>query len=98
MAKAPSGPARFRAIISGRVQMVGYRAFAESRAGRRGVDGYVSNLPDGRVEVVAEGDRTYLLEFLDDLRRGPSGAQVRDVLVSWEAPRGEFADFSIRYW
>ncbi len=50
-----SGPARLRAVISGTVQMVGYRAFAESRAGVRGITGYVRNLPSGDVEVVAEG-------------------------------------------
>jgi acylphosphatase len=92
-----SGPARFRAIISGTVQMVGFRAFAESRAGMRGITGFVRNLPGGEVEVVAEGDRSLLEEFLADLRRGPSGARVRDVMVSWEQARGEFGDFTVRY-
>ena len=91
------GPARFRAIISGTVQMVGFRAFAESRAEMRGITGFVRNVPTGEVEVVAEGDRALLEEFLAELRRGPSGARVRDVLVSWEQPRGEFADFGVRY-
>ena len=93
----PVGPARFRAIVSGTVQMVGYRAFVESRAPSYGVTGFVRNLPDGRVEVVAEGDRALLEEFLSDVRRGPSGARVRNVLVGWEKPRHEFGDFSVRY-
>jgi acylphosphatase len=92
-----SGLSRFRAIISGTVQMVGFRAFAESRAGMRGIAGFVRNLPSGEVEVVAEGDRALLEEFLAELRRGPSGAQVRDVMVSWEEPRAEFGDFTVRY-
>lgn len=92
-----AGPARFRAVISGRVQMVGFRAFAERRAERYGATGYVRNLPSGKVEVVAEGDRALLEEFLGELRRGPRGAVVRDVLVSWEPARGEFPDFSVRY-
>ncbi len=92
-----SGQARFRAIISGTVQMVGFRAFAESRAGARGIAGYAKNLPSGEVEVVAEGDRALLDEFLAELRRGPSGAHVRDVMVAWEQPRGESSDFSVRY-
>ena len=92
-----SGPARFRALISGRVQMVGYRAFAEIRAAVYGVVGYVRNLPTGEVEVVAEGDRKLLEDFLNDLRRGPSGARVSDVVVGWEACRDEFGDFSVRY-
>jgi len=92
-----SGPARFRALISGRVQMVGFRAFAEMRALRYGATGYVCNLPTGEVEVVAEGDHKLLEEFLQELRRGPRGARVDNVAVNWEPPRGEFRDFSVRY-
>jgi acylphosphatase len=95
--KPLSGPARFQAIISGHVQMVGFRAFAEARAGRYGASGYVRNLPTGQVEVVAEGDRRLLEEFLAELKRGPRGAYVRELKVNWEAPRGEFVDFSVRF-
>jgi acylphosphatase len=97
MSQQLSGPARFRAVISGRVQMVGFRAFAEMRAQHHGATGYVRNLPSGQVEVVAEGDRTLLEGFLADLRRGPRGSRVDSVLVTWEAPRGDFRDFSLRY-
>lgn len=97
MSRQLSGPARFRALISGRVQMVGFRAFAELRAQRHGATGYVCNLPGGQVEVVAEGDRALLEDFLRDLHRGPRGARVDSVVVNWEAPRGEFPDFSLRY-
>ena len=91
------GLARLRALIRGQVQMVGFRAFAEGRALRHGLTGSVRNLPTGEVEVVAEGDRALLEEFLADLRRGPRAARVTDVLVSWEQPRGEFHDFSAWY-
>ena len=64
---------------------------------RYGVTGYVRNLLTGEVEVVAEGDRALLEEFLADLRQGPRGARVTEVLVSWEELRGEFAEFEIRY-
>ncbi len=77
--------------------MVGFRAFAEMRAQDRGVTGYVRNLPSGEVEVVAEGDRELLEDFLSDVRSGPRGARVVDVVVSWEAFRGEFLDFGVRY-
>ncbi len=90
------GPARFRVLIRGHVQMVGFRAFAEGQALRYGVTGTVRNLLTGEVEVVAEGDRALLEEFLTDLHRGPRGARVTDVLVSWEQPRGEFQGFSVR--
>lgn len=92
-----AGPARLRAVISGQVQMVGFRAFVTGRARSRGVAGYVRNLPGGDVEVVAEGDRKLLEEFLEDLRRGPRSAEVREVKTSWERGRGEFAEFSVRY-
>jgi acylphosphatase len=90
-------PSRFRALIRGHVQMVGFRAFAEARAERHGATGYVRNTSSSEVEVVSEGDKDLLESFLVDLRRGPRGAVVTDVLVSWEQPRGEFTDFSVRY-
>lgn len=90
-------PARCLVIISGTVHMVGFRAFTQSRAERRGITGFVRNLPDNQVEVVAAGDHKLLEELLQELRRGPSGAQVRSVMVSWERPRGEFDDFTVRH-
>jgi len=77
--------------------MVGFRAFAMARAYSHGVTGYVRNLPSGEVEVVAEGDRGLLDEFLKEMRRGPRSAHVRGVRVNWERARGEFADFSVEY-
>ena len=97
MADSRPQPARFRALIRGHVQMVGFRAFAETLAERHGVTGYVRNTPGGEVEVVAEGDKDLLESFLADLRRGPRGAAVTDVLVSWERARNEFTDFGVRY-
>jgi acylphosphatase len=66
-----------RYVISGRVQGVGFRYFAERSAERWGIAGWVRNLPDGRVEVQAEGTRDHLAQFERDLRRGPSRAEVR---------------------
>ncbi len=97
MAATQPQPARFRALLRGHVQMVGFRAFAESRAPQYGATGFVRNLMTGEVEIVAEGERDLLEKFLADLRRGPRGAQVADVLVSWEEPRGEFEEFEVRY-
>lgn len=98
MADRQPRPCRFRVLIRGHVQMVGFRAFAEMRADRHGVTGYVRNLPTGEVEVVAEGDKDLLEAFLGDLRRGPRGAVVTEALVSWEQARNEFTDFGVRYW
>jgi len=88
---------RLHAFISGRVQGVGFRAFTERKANLYGLSGWVRNLPDGRVEVVAEGDEILLKEFLKDLKKGPPLARVDHIEVHWEEPTGEFFDFTIRY-
>jgi len=77
--------ARCHLWVRGRVQGVGFRFFALQQAQRSGVAGWARNLPDGRVEVVAEGDSRALDEFMASVRRGPAGARVEDVRVEWEA-------------
>ena len=80
---------RVRAFVSGRVQGVGFRYFTQHEARRLGLNGYVRNLPDGRVEVVAEGSRRALEALVSALREGPAGAWVRGVQVEWtDAPDG----------
>jgi acylphosphatase len=90
-------PARLHAVVSGRVQGVAYRYFAEKRAAALGLGGWVRNLFDGRVEVLAEGERLALESFLAELRKGPRLALVEDVEVRWESGTGEFAGFIIRF-
>ncbi|MEX2502863.1 MAG: acylphosphatase [Trueperaceae bacterium] len=75
----PGRTERLTALIEGRVQGVGYRAFAQRRAIDLGLAGTAENLPDGRVEVVAEGPRSELDQLLVFLRRGPSHAKVTSV-------------------
>lgn len=75
--------ARFTALISGRVQGVGFRAFARRTALDLGLAGYAENLADGRVEVVAEGPKGDLDHYLDRLRQGPAHADVGELDVSW---------------
>ncbi|MDR7484255.1 MAG: acylphosphatase [Armatimonadota bacterium] len=93
----PPGPDRVRAHlwIKGRVQGVGFRFFVHRRASALGTAGFVRNLADGRVEVVAEGSPEAVAALIDDVRAGPPGARVQDVEVTWEAPRGE-GGFAIR--
>ncbi len=79
---------RIVALVSGRVQGVGYRAFARRKAQELGLSGYAENLPDGRVEVVAEGDEEDLKLFIEFLKRGPRLAQVEAVEVTWGEPVG----------
>ena len=91
------GKARLRAIVKGLVQGVGFRFFVEDRAYELGLTGYVRNLPDGTVEVVAEGEEEALKVLLEHLWRGPRLARVRDVEAEWGEATGEFRDFRIRY-
>ncbi|HUG54240.1 MAG TPA: acylphosphatase [Vicinamibacteria bacterium] len=87
--------AAFRYLVHGRVQGVGYRYFAMREAGRLGVSGFARNLPDGSVEVVAEGADEVLQAFEDRLREGPSFAHVGSVDRAPIAPRGDLG-FHIR--
>jgi acylphosphatase len=88
---------RLHAIVHGYVQGVGFRAFAAWEGRRLGLDGMVRNRPDGTVEVVAEGDRRVLEEFLSVLQRGPGEAEVQRVETSWGAARGGGTGFRISF-
>lgn len=89
---------RMRAIVKGIVQGVGFRYFTVYQAQRiGGITGYVRNLRDGNVEVVAEGEKDKLEQLLALLQKGPRGARVTSVDVFWEQPTGEFTNFGIRW-
>ena len=85
-----------RLLISGRVQGVGFRFFAEAQAAVEGVHGYVRNLPDGRVEAVIEGDQESVDRVEGAGRRGAGGARVESVEVESIPPTGRATGFSIR--
>ena len=91
-------PKKVRAhiYVSGRVQGVYYRKNARRSALSLGLTGWVRNLPDRRVEAVAEGERDHVEEFLGWCREGPSMAIVRAMEVSWETATGEFETFRIK--
>ncbi|HIV57971.1 MAG TPA: acylphosphatase [Candidatus Stackebrandtia faecavium] len=71
-----------RYLVSGKVQGVGFRYFAQRAAQHAGVSGWVRNLDDGRVEAVACGPARRIDEFEQALRQGPRAADVADVSVS----------------
>ncbi|GHA27891.1 acylphosphatase [Devosia pacifica] len=82
-------------FISGRVQGVGYRAWINEEALSRGLDGWVRNLADGRVEAMFHGDREKVETMVDDCRIGPHAAGVSGVVNqcwSGDIPTG----FSVR--
>ncbi len=76
-----------RYVVSGRVQGVGFRYFTEAAAAVEGVDGWVRNRPDGRVEIEVEGDADAVERFERRVRMGPPGARVDEVGVD-EIPAG----------
>jgi acylphosphatase len=80
---------RVRAVVHGRVQMVGFRAFVISHAGDAGLSGTVRNLPDGTVEAVLQGPAHEVERVLRLLREGPSHARVERVDVEYSAPTGK---------
>ena len=88
---------RVRVLLGGRVQGVAYRYFAERYASRLDVSGWVRNLPDGRVEVLAEGPEARIQTFLARLKEGPRLARVDSFEVRREPATGEFRGFRIGF-
>ena len=88
---------RIHALISGRVQGVAFRWVTEDLAHQMNVVGWVKNLPDGRVEVMAEAEENILGEFVEFLKRGPRHAIVEDIKIEWMEYIGEFGSFEIRH-
>jgi acylphosphatase len=94
MSGMPGKSAR-KFLVSGRVQGVGYRAFAERMAREIGVTGWARNLDDGRVEVHANGTAAQLDDFEGRLRSGPRWVDVRSVETG-EAEATDAERFLIR--
>ena len=82
-------------VVTGHVQGVAYRTYVQDSAGKLGLVGYVRNLPDGSVEVVAQGDSTTLKDFVEYLHEGSLMAKVEGVAVEWQSVRKLWEDFSI---
>lgn len=88
---------RAHILVSGRVQGVGYRAFAARVAAQRTLVGGVRNLDDGRVELDVEGVKDLIEGLVAELHVGPPAARVTAVIVEWTPPSGRFTDFQIWY-
>ena len=85
-----------RFLVSGRVQGVGFRYFAQDAARREGLHGYVMNHDDGTVEVKAEGEIESLERFERALRQGPSRSRVEQVMVDETEPTSLNGGFFVR--
>lgn len=83
MDKGENREETLRAVARGYVQGVGFRVFIRSMAWGLGVRGYVKNMPDGTIKVVAAGPHAKLQRLLDEIWRGPAGAHVTSVETDW---------------
>jgi acylphosphatase len=81
--------------VSGRVQGVFYRAWAQGQARELGVSGWISNCPDGAVEAHLAGEEKAVLRMIERLRQGPSNARVDEVSVE-DAEPGNLGRFEVR--
>ena len=84
-------------LISGRVQGVGFRYFVYKTANQLGLNGWVRNLHNGKVEVFFEGEEKLVRQGVDHCKIGPSSARVDKVNVEWDYPEQSNGNFSIRY-
>jgi acylphosphatase len=83
--------------ITGMVIGVGYRYSSQVEAKKRGFRGYIRNLDDGSVELVAEGEEKDLKDFITWCYNGVGPAMVRNIDQSWSEATGEFSDFMIKF-
>lgn len=88
---------RLHLIISGRVQGVFYRASARDEGERLGLTGWVKNLPNDSVEIMAEGSKEVLEELKKWCWKGPPLARVTDIDEEWLEATGEFKGFGISH-
>ncbi|MBU4311566.1 MAG: acylphosphatase [Candidatus Omnitrophica bacterium] len=88
---------RLHVFYFGYVQGVGFRYTVRRIASGLGLVGWVSNLPDGRVEVMCEGDETKLKKFLNNIKTEFADRYIRDTQVSWDKPTREFKQFTITF-
>ena len=86
-----------QATVYGRVQGVFFRAFVTRWARELSLAGHVRNLPDGAVEVRAEGERQQLEKLVGYLKVGPPGARVDEVVTIWSEYTGNYSGFNVRY-
>lgn len=84
-------------FVSGLVQGVFFRDNTRLKAEELGVTGWVRNLSDGRVEIMAEGEKEKVEELVEWVKKGSSAARVDNLDVEWQEYVEEFASFEIRY-
>ena len=97
MQKESEKAQRAHIVVSGRVQGIGFRYNVQKWAQSLGLKGWVRNLVDGSVEILAEGEENSLRQFIEKIKQGFGQTHVDDCNVSYEIPTGEFFGFEILY-
>jgi len=92
-----AGGKRLHVLYKGRVQGVGFRYTAEKIALDAGLAGWVRNLPDGDVEITAEGEEKTLQLLLEQIQASPVGRHIKKTIVDWQESRNEFKDFRVEF-
>ena len=87
--------ASFHAYIYGRVQGVFFRSYLAKNARELGLVGFVRNLSNGSVEVLAEGDKQQLEKLIEFMKHGPSTARVDEYKVNWSKPSEDYLQFHV---
>lgn len=88
---------RCHAVVRGLVQGVFFRRFVQEEARSLGLRGAVWNRPDGAVEIIAEGAKPAVEQFIVRARRGTPASRVDEVTTRWEALSGSYGGFSVEY-
>jgi acylphosphatase len=87
---------RVKILVTGRVQGVYFRLFTQNKAKHFSINGHARNLPDGRVEIVAEGDNITIEKFIKWCHKGPATARVDHVEIAELEADDELTTFEIR--
>ena len=86
---------RCHIIVHGTVQGVFYRTYTKNAAAILNIKGWVRNLPNGSVEIVAEGKEQDIKQFIIKLRKGSPASAVEEIDTEWSETKKEFSDFEI---
>ncbi len=92
-----ASPARIHILVSGQVQGVYFRENTRKKAEELGISGWVRNMLDGRVEIMAEGDKDKLDKLMRWAEQGPAFAKVDGLRTAWPEYKGDLGEFQIKY-
>lgn len=90
-------PSCARALITGEVQGVGFRYFVTSHAEKFPITGYVRNLETGAVEIEVEGERDTIVDFLNEVRKGPRHARIAGFELEWKPFQKKYDRFFVKF-